>query len=74
MRRTIPLLLTLLTFLATQPNVQARWRSLLEKLVIKSVCLIIPYWECPAEQRLWLPIVLLYCLFLAVSELKGYTY
>ena len=42
MRRAISLLLTLLTFLATQPNVQARWHSLLEKLVIKSVCLVFP--------------------------------
>ena len=43
-----------LTFLTTQPNVQARWRSLLEKLIIE--LFVDPLWAgripCDATSRL----------------------
>ena len=42
-------------------------------LFFYKICLSrFPYWECPAEQRLWLPIVHLYCLVLIILFLIVY--
>ena len=44
-----------------------------DSLCLLVKCLSRSLWECPAERRLWLPFVVVYCLVLTFTRLKGYT-